>query len=255
MSTIQKNIRTIQQEISEACSRVGRKPEEITLMAVTKNRSIGEIQEVLDSGITVIGENRIQEAEQKFSQMDKVADILSKPNSSSSHSKPLKPTATSKPNPLSKFQKHFIGHLQSNKINKALELFDIIHAIDSIELAEKINSRAKLIGRKIPVFLEVNTSDEPQKYGFPIEKLDESFQEIHFMENIDVVGFMTIPKNTDNESVLRHSFDMLHDTRDFIKNKHFLDTQLSLSMGMSNDFEIAIEQGTDIVRIGRRIFE
>lgn len=230
--TIQKNITQLQAEIVEICTACGRDPHEIQILAVTKGRSIEEIEAVTTTGLHLIGENKIQEAERKFPILQQAMESGENPS----------------------LEKHFIGHLQSNKLNKALELFDVIHAVDTITLAQKINTRAGELNRKVNVFLEANTSEEEQKYGFAMEDLEHAFEEIHFMEHVDVAGFMTLASHSGNEDDIRHCFNMLHDLRDYIQNKHFLETDLKLSMGMSGDFRIAIEEGTDILRIGSRLF-
>ncbi|MEJ5285377.1 MAG: YggS family pyridoxal phosphate-dependent enzyme [Brevinematia bacterium] len=199
-------------------------PYSIEIVAVSKTFPPDAIKKVINSGITSIGESRIQEAEKKFLELKGF-----------------------------NFKKHLIGHLQSNKINKAIELFDVIQSIDSLEIAEKINER--LIKREciLPVFIEVNTSGEDSKFGISPEKSLEFVSEIIKFKNVKVEGFMTIGPNTQDENKIRKSFELLYNIREKV-NQELKIALKHLSMGMSDDFEIAIEEGATIIRPGRIIF-
>lgn len=199
-------------------------PYQIEIVAVSKTFSAEAIKEVVNAGINSIGENRIQEAEKKFLELTNI-----------------------------NFKKHLIGYIQSNKINKAIELFDIIQSIDSLEIAKKINER--LIKREciMPVLIEVNTSGEDSKFGISPDKSIEFVSEIIKFKNLKVEGFMTIGPNTQNENKIRESFKLLYSIREKVNQELKIGLK-HLSMGMSDDFETAIEEGATIIRLGRIIF-
>ncbi|MBU1018582.1 MAG: YggS family pyridoxal phosphate-dependent enzyme [Patescibacteria group bacterium] len=183
-------------------------PLSVKVMAVTKNRSEKEISEVLSRGIKIIGENRIQES-------PKIPGV----------------------------KKHFIGHLQSNKVKKAVENYDVIETVDSLKLAEKISNAG---GCKI--FIQVNISREPQKSGAAPENLEDLIQKIKKLQNLELTGLMAIIENTNDPQKRLAQFRKMKD----LQEKYSLS---ELSMGMSNDWEEAIESGATIIRLGRILFE
>jgi len=214
---IEVNIERVNQHIIRACQRVGRSPDEVTLVAVTKNVEPSAIATAFKLGIRHFGENRVQEAVEKIERLSWLE----------SH-----PTW------------HMVGHLQSNKAKAAVEIFDIIHSIDSIRLAEVISQRTQ---RTLPILLEVNVSGEARKSGFSIAKVEEALEAISRLPRLEIKGLMTIaPMVTDAEQV-RPVFQRLCSLRDSFELEH-------LSMGMTDDFEVAIEEGATLVRIGRAIF-
>jgi pyridoxal phosphate enzyme (YggS family) len=214
---IEANIREVQRRIAQACERSHRSPGEITLVAITKGVEVPAIRAAFDSGIRDFGENRVQEAEAKIVQL---AD--------------LKPNVTW----------HMVGHLQSNKAKSAVELFDIIHSVDSVRLAEILNRRVEKI---LPVLLEVNVSGEATKGGFSVGETAATIKEIKQLTNLKTIGLMTVaPFVADPENV-RPMFRKLRELRDLLGLEH-------LSMGMTDDFEVAIEEGATMLRIGRAIF-
>ena len=191
----------------------------VVLVAVTKDRSIDEIQQIIDADIKHIGENKIQEAEEKL--------LLIKKN-----------------NPNTTLIKHFIGHLQSNKIKKAVELFDVIQSVDSIKLAEKINSEAEKQSKQIKIMLQINIGNEQQKHGFKKEDAEDAYKKIFALKNIIIHGIMCIgPLDKDPTSF----FQQMKKLKDKLHVEH-------LSMGMSDDYRIAIQEGSTMIRIGRRLF-
>ncbi|MCX7821484.1 MAG: YggS family pyridoxal phosphate-dependent enzyme [Brevinematales bacterium] len=196
----------------------------IEIVAVSKTFPIEEIKRVINAGIKNIGESRIQEAEQKFIELENI-----------------------------KFTKHLVGHLQSNKINKAIEIFDIIQSIDSVVTIEKINKKLKEKNKILPVLIEINTSGEESKFGINPDEAVEFTSKILEFKNIKIEGFMTIGPNTYEEREIRKSFQLLYRIREKI-NQSLMTNFLHLSMGMSDDFEIAIEEGATIIRPGRIIF-
>ena len=217
---IKTNIDNINKKIKNACERAGRQPSEITLVAVTKTASIIQVKEAVDCGLQDFGENRIQMAQEKIAILGSIEGL----------------------------RWHMIGHLQTNKVAKAVELFDLIHGVDSIRLAEEINKKAKAKGVVFPVLLEVNVSGEESKFGVRTEEVKSLIAQTDMLENIDVKGLMTMAPFSDDPE----------DSRPYFKKMALLKTDLGLqylSMGMTQDFEVAIEEGSNIVRIGRGIFD
>jgi len=218
--SLSDNLEKIYHKIENAKNRSGLN-RSVQLIAVTKTHPFSSIEECYALGIKTIGENRIQEALQKFNSFDSMPGLT----------------------------KRFIGHLQSNKINKCLELFDAIDSVDSLKLAMKIGNKNK----SIPVLLEVNTSGEPQKYGFNPDDVDSMIAATS-TQNIIVKGLMTVGPLTRNEKKIRESFSVLRELKEKI-NTHFSTNKLTeLSMGMSDDYEIGIEEGSTMVRIGSALF-
>jgi pyridoxal phosphate enzyme (YggS family) len=214
---IARNINEVSERIAHAAARAGRSPDEITIIAVTKYVDDSAIQQAVEAGIEHFGENRVQEAQRK---------ILRLPGSG------LCPTW------------HMIGHLQRNKVQTALKIFDIIHSIDSVQLAQAISAQAERI---LPVLLQVNIAGEKTKGGFKRDELSEAVAEISKMPNLSFKGLMTIAPLVDDPEEVRPVFKELRELRDSFGMEH-------LSMGMSNDFEIAVEEGATMVRLGRIIF-
>lgn len=215
---IEDNFKTINQKIRAASLKIKRNPKEITLVCVVKGRELTQIKEVLRLGYRQIGENRVQAALNIYKQILGV-------------------------------NWHMLGHLQSNKVKDAVKIFDLIHSVDSIGLAKEINKQADRIGKVQDLLLEVKTSGEDSKFGFAPEKILEVYDSISKLNNIKVRGLMTIAPLTRNPAEARPYFAALRQARDS------LDSSWLLSMGMSDDFEVAIEEGADILRIGRAIFE
>ena len=215
---IKENIEKVRQRILEICAKVKTDPSKITLLCVTKGRSVGQILEVVSLGIDQLGENRVQEAVQK-----------------------------SKLVPQAHWQ--MVGHLQSNKVREALEIFDLIHSVDSVSLAQEINKQALKINKIQDILLEVKTSPEVRKFGFKPEVLAGVCKEIIKFENVKIKGLMTIAPLMEDVNETRPYFSKLRQLRDQLNPGGLL------SMGMSSDFEVAIEEGADIIRLGRAIFE
>ena len=214
---IARNIAEVRERIAHAAARAGRSSDEITIIAVTKSVDDSAIQQAVEAGIKHFGENRVQEAQRK---------ILRLPGSG------LCPTW------------HMIGHLQRNKVQTALKIFDIIHSVDSIRLAQSISAQAERI---LPVLLQVNVAGERTKGGFQRDELSEAVAEISKMPNLSLKGLMTIAPLVDDPEEVRPVFKELRELRTSFGMEH-------LSMGMSNDFEIAVEEGATMVRLGRIIF-
>jgi len=223
---IAENIRLVRERIAKACARAGRDPAQITIVAISKNRSAEEVGEVIGAGITDIGENKLQEARLK-------AD-----------SRKLKAVRW-----------HMVGHLQSNKVKDAVKIFDLIHSVDSEDLAQEIDKQAAKISKVQDILIQVNTSGEESKFGLSPKQAIEAILKIRTLKNLSVKGLMTIAPLVDNPEKVRLYFRALRELRDSIYQLQVTSYQLPfLSMGMSDDFEVAIEEGADIVRIGRAIY-
>jgi pyridoxal phosphate enzyme (YggS family) len=217
------NLNLIQQRIQAACGRVGRAPDSVTLLAVSKTHPPETIHEAVESGQLLFGENKIQEAKAKI---------------------PLCP---------GKCRWHFIGHLQSNKVRDAVELFQMIQGVDSLGLAQEINKRCEQAAKRMPILLEVNVAGEASKFGYPPEKLLAELAEVNRLPRIEVHGLMAIPPYTTEPEKARPHFQRLRELK--VQCEEILGAPLPhLSMGMSDDFEVAIEEGATLVRIGTALF-
>lgn len=222
MSLIE-NIALVRSRIEEAAKRVGRNPQEIALVAVTKGVKLEAIRQAQEAGVSIFAENRIQEAEEK------VRGLAA--------------------------QWHLVGHLQSNKIKSALEFFSLIHSVDTLRLAKQIDEAALGLGRAVQILLEINISGEEQKYGFKPEDIYSVTDEVAKLSNLRVLGLMGIAPNSPDPEVRRRSFKKLKNIFSVCKTLKAPNMEMKyLSMGMSDDYEIAIEEGSNMVRVGRAIF-
>lgn len=231
---ITKNIAKVKERIRSACANLGILPETITIVAVSKNRSVPGIREVIDCGITDIGENRIQEALLKFSEIA---------------NQQIKGPA------VQRIKWHFVGHLQTNKVKDAVRIFDLIQSVDSLHLAEEINKQAAKINKVQDILIEVKTSPEATKFGIAPGEATNLARDVATLKNVSLKGLMTIAPIADDPEKSRPYFSQLRELRDELNA--IRDTQYAiriLSMGMTDDFEIAIEEGSNMVRIGRAIF-
>jgi PLP dependent protein len=217
------NIKQIRGRIAAAAQRAGRLADDILLVAVTKTVGPERIEQALTEGLTTFGENKVQEAKQKI-------PLLS-----------------------GRAHWHMIGHLQTNKTRDAIELFELIHSVDSVKLAAEINKWAERAGKTQRILLEVNLSGESGKYGLTPEAVDETIEQIAVLPRIEVEGFMTVPPHAEDVERVRPCFQQLRMLREAAVRRHGL-SLAHLSMGMTNDFEVAIEEGATIVRIGTAIF-
>jgi len=203
----------------------GRKQSDITVIAVTKAFPVSLMNSAYEAGFSVLGESRVQETEKKLPKFKY----------------------------LEQSELHLIGHLQSNKVKKAVEIYDVIQSVDSIKIAGKINRIAAFAGKNQKVFLQVNTGDDPAKYGFLKDDALAALSTIIELENISLLGIMVVAPLTNDEKNLRKVFSETRMLRDKIRDK-FCPTCKMLSMGMSGDFSIAIEEGATHVRIGSALF-
>jgi pyridoxal phosphate enzyme (YggS family) len=217
------NLETIRQRIRAACERAGRNPDSVTLLAVSKTHPPETIKAAADCGQIFFGENKVQEARAKI---------------------PLCP---------GKLRWHFIGHLQSNKCRDAVELFEMIQSVDSLSLAQEIDNRAEQAARRMPVLLEVNVAGEASKFGYPPERLLAELKQLNALPRLEMHGLMTVPPWSPEAEESRPHFRRLRELKQ--RAEQVLGAPLPhLSMGMSGDFEIAIEEGATIVRVGTALF-
>jgi len=215
--TIEENIHHLQSRIARACQRAGRSPAEVTLVAVTKTVDVSAIEAAFNAGLRHFGESRVQEAKPKIEALRKLETGITW---------------------------HMIGHLQTNKAKTAADIFDIIHSIDSLRLAETLNNCSR---KKLPILIQVNAAAEATKSGFEPIEVNEAVRQIGKLANLDIQGLMTIAPWVDDAEEVRPVFRQIRQLRDSLGLKH-------LSMGMTDDFEVAIEEGATLVRIGRAIF-
>ena len=220
---LKDNIRKVEDQITVAAKKSGRKRKDITLVAVAKTFGNDITRAAVEAGLTDIGESRIQDADPKIKAL---GDIC---------------------------RWHMIGHLQTNKAAKAIDIFDLIQSVDTLKLAEMINKKAENKMTRVKVLIEINSSGEMQKHGFIPEAAIDMIEQINSMPTIEVCGLMTIGPNTRDKGEIRRAFSL---TRSLFESgrKYVGEGFDILSMGMSSDFDIAIEEGSNMVRIGTAIF-
>ncbi len=226
MASIRENLLQIQDRIAVAAERSGRDPHSIGLVAVSKTKPVSLILEAIDAGITDIGENRVQEAKSKYDQVGR----------------PVK--------------WHLVGHLQTNKVKQTLQIFDLIHSVDSLRLLAEIDRRSTQLNRQTEVLIQVNTSTEPSKYGIEPDQTLDFIESALTYAHVRIKGLMTIGAFLPNPEAVRSMFVLLRRLKEKILAQQLPDVDMEyLSMGMTNDFEVAIEEGANLVRIGTAIFE
>jgi pyridoxal phosphate enzyme (YggS family) len=224
MNPIKENLNRILDKMEKAAVKSGRDTKEVQLVAVTKTISSEIINQGIAAGIKIIGENKVQEAKAKKEWVDPVIW-------------------------------HMVGHLQTNKVKHAIRIFDMIQAVDSIHLAEEINKRCEIEHRTLPVLVEVNTSGEASKFGCEPETATDLVSKISKLKHLKIKGLMTIGLFTDQMDLVRPCFIKLREIFEKIKGLRLDGVSMEhLSMGMSADYEVAIEEGATIVRIGTAIF-
>ena len=225
MGEIQQNIIDIEQRIAAAAQKSGRKREDILLLAVSKTIDVPRIKQAVDCGLKELGENRVQEILEKYDAMGK--DVCW----------------------------HLIGHLQTNKVKYIIDKVKMIHSVESIKLAEEIDKRAKQSNVIMDILVEVNIADEQSKFGVTPKETLSFIKNIAFLDNIRIKGLMTVAPFVDNPEENRDCFRRMKQLLVDINNEKIDNVHMSiLSMGMSNDFEVAIEEGATIVRVGTNIF-
>jgi pyridoxal phosphate enzyme (YggS family) len=225
---IAENLAQVRERIAAAAARAGRDPAEVTLVAVTKTRTPEEVAVVYRAGVRHIGENRVEEAEEKQPQLDL-------------------PEATW----------HMVGHIQSRKAERAAACFDVVHSVDRVKIARYLDRAVQAHGALLPVLIEVNVGGEESKYGFGLEDreaLERAVGEILSLAHLQVEGLMTVAPIAADPEEVRPMFARLRALRDALQERFPACRWEHLSMGMTDDFEVAIEEGATMVRIGRAIF-
>nr|MBN2276215.1 YggS family pyridoxal phosphate-dependent enzyme [candidate division Zixibacteria bacterium] len=221
--SIEENLKSVRGRIADAAGKAGRDQDEITLVAVSKTHPAEAIRAAVEYGVTCLGEAQIREAEPKIEQLGRLA------------------------------RWHMIGHLQTNKVKKAVALFDLIESVDSWRLAAEIDRRAAQAGRKIDCLLEVNISGEPSKTGIDPEETTDLVAKMSVFDHLNLIGLMTIGPLTEDMKQIRGAFRRTKELFEHCRRQAGTNFRV-LSMGMSDDFEIAIEEGATMVRIGTAIF-
>jgi pyridoxal phosphate enzyme (YggS family) len=236
MNKISERIKRVEENICSACSRSGRERSEVKLVVVTKSASFEAVLEVLNRGITELGENRVQQLKKVLLQMTETFK-------------------DSDPEILRKINWHMIGHLQRNKVRQVLSSVSLIHSVDTLRLAEEINAAAKKLNIRPKILLQVNTSNEPQKYGVPVGAAIHLAEQFETLPNLELVGLMTMGPLTRDKNVVRSCFSRAAELFYEMKGEKIVSPRFNqLSMGMSSDYEIAVEEGATILRIGSAIF-
>ena len=223
MFSIAENLERVREQIAQAAAKAGRAVEDIELVAITKTHPVEKVREAIEVGQTLFGESRVQEARAKIPEL---------------------PSNT---------RWHFVGHLQKNKIRHALPLFEMIHSVDSLVLAQDIDRIAEEEGLHPRVLLEVNMAGEGSKFGFSSEKLHDQMEELLALPRLSILGLMTIPPAAEEAEKSRKYFVQLRELRDRLQTEFRVDLA-QLSMGMTQDFPVAIEEGATLVRVGTAIF-
>lgn len=223
---IADNLRRVQERITAAAERAGRSPDEITLVAVTKTRSLDEIRAVIEAGVLDLGENYVQEMEEKAEALAGLS-----------------------------VRWHAIGHLQTNKVRKIAPFVSLVHSVDSLRVARELEKRAGAAGRQVPFLMQVNVAGEESKFGVAPEDAPPLAEELAKLEHARLVGLMTMPPYCEDPEVNRPYFARLRELRDqLVETGIPTDALRHLSMGMTCDFEVAIEEGATLVRVGTAIF-
>ena len=223
--SVAENYREIEKRVCEACERSGRDPKDVTLIAVSKTKPVSMLMEAYEAGARVFGENKVQEITEKYPEMPKDAKF------------------------------HMIGHLQTNKVGQVIDKVSMLHSVDSVHLAEKIEKEAAKRELVMDVLLEVNAAREESKYGFFLEEVIPALEIIGKYPHLKVRGLMTIAPNVENAEENRIHFKNLYQLYVDIKSKNIDNgTMSALSMGMTGDYEVAVEEGATMIRVGTGIF-
>lgn len=232
------NLKRVEHRIADACAKVGRDPKEVKLVAVTKYATPDVIRTLIELGVTDIGESRVQELARRAAIIKEWISRKSVPG--------LKTEP----------RWHMVGHLQRNKVRQILPWIQMIHSVDSLRLAEEIDAQASKLDQRVPVLLEVNASGESSKSGVAVAATTHLAEQVASLKHVDLRGLMTMAPMTEDVSLIRHTFQRVHEIFEEIVGERLCGPQFrELSMGMSGDFEHAIEFGATYVRIGSALFE
>ncbi len=229
---LRRNLGELNSRIAAACARSGRKPDEIKLVVSTKYVDHDIIRQLFELGVREVGENRVQEAQRKYEALKDPSGVAL---------------------PLSW---HMFGHLQRNKVKKALQLFELLHSLDSLRLAQEINDTALAMRKRAKVLVEVNVSQEPQKYGLKEEEVLPFLKELSPMKGLQILGLMCMTPLTGESEPSRPIYRRLREISKDIKKRGVENIEMKyLSMGMTQDFEVAVEEGSNLLRIGSILFK
>ncbi|MDH8676704.1 YggS family pyridoxal phosphate-dependent enzyme [Fusibacter bizertensis] len=224
-SYLAEHINEVKKDIAAVCNRIGKSAEEITLLGVTKTYEADVMNASIEYGIQNVAENRVQEVIRKFDDVNKGVKW------------------------------HLIGHLQTNKVKYIIDKVDLIHSVDSLKLAQEISTRAGRIGKTQDILIQVNVADETQKFGVSPEELKTLLKDISNLPHIRVCGLMNIAPFLDDPEMLRDDFKIMKQLFDGLEDYNFENVKSTyLSMGMSNDYEVALEEGSNMLRIGTKIY-
>lgn len=241
-SPLAEKLGELQNRVAEAAARAKRDPSEVTLIAVTKTAPPDQIREILQLGILDLGENRVQQLTQRAAQLQEMTARRSQ-YSEGDAPDPPKP------------RWHMIGRLQRNKVKVLLPHVAMVHSIDSLRLAEELDLQASRLDRRLPVLMQVNASEEPQKGGVAVGAAVHLAEQIDSMPNLQIVGLMTMAEHTDEAAKIQHTFARTREIFEEMKWHKIGGAALKhLSMGMSHDFELAIAEGATLIRIGSALF-
>lgn len=228
---IKERLVQVHKDIEAVCKRIGRNPKEIILIGASKYADAAQVKEAVAAGLKHIGENKVQDAMEKFAILDREHVHVTR---------------------------HMLGHLQTNKAKHAVEVFDMIQSVDSIKLADEIEKHAVKLSKMVEILVEVNTSGEDQKFGVHVDGVLPLIEEISRCEHIRLLGLMTMAPYTPDKAVIRKCFRELRELFDAVEDEYATHPRVEmkyLSMGMSEDYALAIEEGSNMVRIGRAIFK
>ncbi|HYE19496.1 MAG TPA: YggS family pyridoxal phosphate-dependent enzyme [Tepidisphaeraceae bacterium] len=240
-SPLSEKLEQVRERIAAAATKAGREPKEVTLVAVTKTAAPEQIREIVQLGVADLGESRVQVIQQRIGQVN---EFLQRQRT---HGEPGAVPA--------RVRWHMLGHLQRNKVKPLLPMVDYIHSIDSLRLAEEIETHAAKLGKKVPVLLEINASEEKSKFGVAVGASVHLAEQIDTMTNLQLVGLMTMAPLTEDKTEIRQCFSRVREIFEEMKWHKIGGASLRhLSMGMSNDFEEAIAEGATMVRIGTSLF-
>ncbi len=238
MTKIATKLKHVRDTVDAACARVGRETDEVKLIVVTKSADFDAVREVIQLGFTELGENRVQQLKKISAQVD---EFLEQSNGDLALPR--------------KINWHLIGHLQRNKVRQALPITALVHSVDTLRLAEEISTAGAKLNLQPKVLLQVNASNEPQKYGVPVGAAIHLAEQIESLPNLELAGLMTMAPLTHNKDVVRACFVRARELFVEMRGERIVGPQFTeLSMGMSSDYEIAVEEGATILRIGSAIF-
>jgi PLP dependent protein len=223
MPSIAENLDRVREQIGQAATKSGRSVDEIELVAISKTHEADKVREAIEAGQTLFGESKVQEARAKIPELP------------------------------SNLRWHFVGHLQKNKIRHALPLFELIHSVDSLALAEEMNRIAEEEGLHPRVLVEVNVAGEGSKFGFQPDKLRAELESLLALSRLSILGLMCIPPIAEEAEASRKYFISLRELRDRLQAEFHVDLT-QLSMGMTQDYAVAVEEGATLVRVGTAIF-